>query len=167
MSNKPFAKALRFLLPVALISAILAGCGSNPVQDDLISYLNEDLRPLADEETEIMGIYESITGENYADDESLYAEMENLIPRYRDYVAKVEEIRPETDEVKELHELYITASNKQYNAMVQISAALENQDVNLVSEANGKLDEARSGMREYRNRLEALAKKHDVEFEKK
>jgi len=166
MSNQPFAKALRFLLPVALISAILAGCGSNPVQDDLIHYINEEVLPLADEENAITGAYESVTGENYVDDESLYAELETLIPKYRDYVAKIEEINPETDEVKELHELYIAASNKQYNAMVQISAALENQDVNLVSEANGKLDEARSGMREYRNRLEALAKEHDVEFEK-
>jgi len=48
---------------------------------------------------------------------------------------------------------------------VKILVAIETQDVALIEEANGMLEEARSLIREYLNELDKLAKDHDVEWD--
>ena len=156
-------KKLLFLLTSTLF---LAACGSNPVQDDLINYINEETAPLFETESEIIGAYESVTGDNYTDDNALYDVLENtIIPMYSDFIDDIEQITPETEEVRALHEEYIEASNLQYNAMLKILSALENQDYALISEANEMLSEGRSMMRQYTNDLESLAEENNVEFE--
>ena len=156
-------KKLLFVLTSALF---LAACGSNPVQDDLINYINEEVSPLFETETEIVEAYESVTGDNYTDDNELYNALESyIIPKYSDFIDDLEQITPETEEVRAIHEEYIEASNLQYNAMVKMLPALENQDYALISEANEMLSEGRSKMRHYVSSLESLAKENNVEFE--
>ena len=41
---------------LALMTIIFVAC-SNPVQDELVSYINDDLPSIAEEETEILDIY--------------------------------------------------------------------------------------------------------------
>jgi Tfp pilus assembly protein PilP len=50
---------------------ILSGCG-DPVQDDLLDYVNEKMPSLGKEEMKIVGKYEDVTGPNYSDDQTLY-----------------------------------------------------------------------------------------------
>lgn len=152
---------------IILVSLLLLGCEQqNPVQDDLLNYLNDELAPLADTETEIIDSYDSVMGLNYTSDEEAYNVLtEDVMPKYREFALELEEIQPTTQEVREIHDLYIAAVNKQYNAIVQMIAALEHQDTNLVVEANEKLDEGRAGIRDYRNKLHALAAEHHVEIQ--
>lgn len=155
------------IVMVIAVSLLLLGCEQqDPVQDDLMNYLNNDLPPLAETETEIANSYDSVVGVNYTSDEETYRVLtEDVMPKYRDFALKLEEIQPQTQEVREIHDLYIAAVNKQYNAIVQMIAALEHQDTNLVVEANEKLDEGRAGIRDYRNKLHALAAEHHVEIQ--
>lgn len=154
-----------FLVTVIFALLFLVGCGQDPVQKDLIDYMNNKLAPLAETEAQIADSYDSVIGENYTSDEETYKVLtEDVMPKYRDFVLKLEEIQPQTQEVREVHELYVTAVNKQYNAIVQMIAAIEHQDTNLVVEANQKLDEGRKGIRDFHAKLQVLAAKHNVEI---
>jgi Tfp pilus assembly protein PilP len=51
----------------AVILLLLSGCG-DPVQDDLLKYVNEDLKELAVLEEDAIAEYDSVTGDNYVDD---------------------------------------------------------------------------------------------------
>lgn len=62
--------------------------------------------------------------------------------------------------------MYVVAANTQYNAFTQTIAAIEQQDTNLITNANKKLTEAKKKLREFENKLDELAKEHNVVLEK-
>ncbi|TCZ78266.1 hypothetical protein E0485_09100 [Paenibacillus albiflavus] len=147
---------------------LLTGCGSNPVQKDLLSYINDYIVPMAPEETKIMDQFESVTGANYTDDETLYNMlMDTIIPAYRDYSDKLQTIQPETPEVRELHEQYIALSVVTQSTFIGFADALEKQDLGLANEANTKLQQANKLGREFQTQLKDMAKKYKVEFKTK
>lgn len=145
---------------------ILTGCFSDPVQDDLLNYVNEELPRASQLEAEAVSAYQSVTGANYTDDYTLYDVLSlEVIPTYNEFIKELESIHMETDEVNELHEEYIEAANIQYNAFVKTLTAIENQDRQIIEEANSMLEEARSKIRNYNTELKKLAKEHNVELE--
>ncbi|WP_235849019.1 MULTISPECIES: hypothetical protein [Bacillaceae] len=157
-----------FIITLGTVLALflLAGCFSDPVQDDLEDYVNNQIMPLAEEEEEIVALYESVTGVNYTDDFILYDTIElDIIPKYQTFINDLEAIRPATSEVREVHETYIQASNVQYNAMVMILEAIEFQDQGMIIDANEKLDEARTLFRQFQYDLEDLLDEHNLELE--
>ncbi|WP_255298350.1 hypothetical protein [Brevibacillus dissolubilis] len=159
MRNKPIWTALLMCLSLLFT----AGCLFDPVQDDLIAYINDRVKPLAPLEAEAMDAYDSVTGVNYKNDaETLTVIRDTVMPKYRDFITKLEAVQTDTPEVRAAHEIYIAAANKQYNAMVQITAALEQQDVEMIHKANEMLDEGRKGLRDYQNQLRELADAHGV-----
>ncbi|MED1467616.1 hypothetical protein [Bacillus salipaludis] len=160
--NKKSIIILFFLM----IGTLLTACGNDPVKGDLQNYVNKQTKPLAKKEKEVINLYESVTGANYTNDKTTYNTMvQEVIPKYRDYIAEVESIRPKTKEVRDIHEIYLKAVNLQNSAFIMIVSAIEEQDLNKINEANNKLTEARKLMREYQNALKELAKKHDLTFE--
>ncbi|WP_137790909.1 hypothetical protein [Bacillus sp. E(2018)] len=147
---------------------ILSGCSDDPVQEDLLHYVNEEMPDLADEETKVVGKYEAVTGVNYTDDYTLYDALKlEIIPEYNAFIQKLEAVETKTDELRKLHEDFIEATNLQASAFLLIVTAIENQDSSTINEANEKLNTARKMMRDYQNDVEKLAKKHDVKLEKK
>lgn len=158
---------MKIFISMIITLALLTACGSDPVKEDLINYINNTMKPMSQSETEIMNNYGSVTGDKYKDDETTYkAISEKVVPQYRDFIAKLEAVKPNTKEVQDLHETYISASNKQFNAMVQFMAALEQQDTNLITQANDKLTEGRKEIRDFQSKLEQLAANHKVELKK-
>jgi hypothetical protein len=150
---------------VLIITMLFAGCGEDPIQKDLLNYVNNEIPKIASLESDALDKYNSVTGDNYNTDEETYTALsDSIIPKYRNFITKLEEIKPQTPEVKALHELYIEAANNQYNAFVQLKAAIETQDTNMVSQANEKLDKGRKGLRDFQDKIAELAKKHNVEF---
>jgi len=153
-----------FLATVLLL--LLAGCGKDPVQEDLLNYVNEDLPAVAELETDAMNAYDSVTGSNYTDDLTTYNTIvEEVIPTYNEFIKELEAISVETDEVSKVHEQYIDVANLQSSAFVNITDALKKGDMGLIADANDQLTEARKGMREYKSDLKKLAKEHDVTLE--
>lgn len=149
-----------------LMLFLLSGCG-DPVQDDLLNYVNEKMPALGKEETKILGKYEDVTGPNYTDDQKLYDALKvEIIPAYNQYIEDLESVKIETEELRKIHEDYIEAANIQASAFLTVITALENQDSGLINEANQKLNTARKMMRDYQNAVEKLAKEHDVKLEK-
>ena len=144
------------------IRALVPGLGPDHVQQDLLSYFDK-IKPLAPLEKEAVDALNSVVGPNYTSDEQLYKVVsETALPKYHDFATKIEAIQPKTPEVKKLHEVYISAVNKQLNGMVQIAAAVEKQDTSLVADANTKLAEGREEVRDYKNKLDELASQHGL-----
>lgn len=150
-------------LPLVLL---LSGCFGDPIQDDLLNYSNEEMKTAIELENAALSAYDSVTGTNYSDDQTMYVAMvDEVVPNYNEFIKEIDAIKVETDELKEIHELLIKGADIQYNAFVKIIKALETQDASLIEEANGMLEDARKNMRDYRNELDKLAKEHNVEFE--
>jgi DNA repair ATPase RecN len=149
-----------------LMLFLLSGCG-DPVQNDLLNYVNEKMPALGKEETKILEKYEDVTGPNYTDDQTLYDALKvEIIPAYNQYIEDLESVKNETEELRKIHEDYIEAANIQASAFLTVITALENQDSGLINEANQKLNTARKMMRDYQNAVEKLAKEHDVKLKK-
>ncbi|WP_152399042.1 hypothetical protein [Paenibacillus cellulositrophicus] len=160
-------KKLIFLISAILLFGALTGCSkTDPVTEELLSYINEQMSPLGKEEHELVSTYESITGANYTDDETSYNILiDEVIPGYNQFIKKVEGINIESKELREVHNIYIDALNLQNSAFTTIASAIEQQDMMTVTEANEKLSEARKMMREYQAGLKELAEKYNVKLE--
>jgi len=155
------------LLSIFAFAILLTGCGKNPIQEDLLSYINNDIAPLSSVEAKMIADYESVTGQNFTDDETTFNMlMDNIIPAYNDFSDKLLKIQPETPEVRELHDLYINLSGIQKSAFIGLADALDKQDLGLVNDANAKLDQANKLSRDYQTKLQDMAKKYNVELKK-
>lgn len=153
-----------YFIPIVFL---LTGCLNDPVQEDLLNYVNEEMTVAFELETTAITAYDQVSGLNYSDDLTMYETLiSTVIPTYNEFVKELNNVQIETSELKEVHELYIEAADLQYNAFVIIVRALETQDMLLVEEANAMLEEARALIREYLNKWNALAEEHNVEWEK-
>lgn len=133
------------------------------VQDDLLKYINTSIKELEELESKKISSYDSISGDNYTDDTTMYNEMlEEVIPTTKKLIAAAEEVETETREVRELHEIYLEAINVEYSAFCTILEALEQQDFNMISDANDKLTKARKGIRDFKSEMKELAEKYDI-----
>lgn len=145
---------------IVFIVVTVSACGIDPVAEDLKSYTAEILK-LGALETEAIKAYESVTGANAKDNEQAFAMMNGtVIPKYRELIGKLEAIRPKTKEVREVHDIYVKAANKQFSAFSQMTsnAVLAN-----MVQVNQTLSDARAEMRTYLDNLNELKKKHGIQ----
>ena len=153
---------LAIVLPFILL---LSGCFSDPVQDDLLNYVNKEMKQAGKLEAAAVSAYEGVSGANYKDDQTMYdALTKEVIPNYNEFIKELDSVKIETDELQEIHEIYIEGADIQYKAFVIIKQALEEQDPALVQEANDMLADAREHIRNYKSKLNKLAKDHDVKI---
>lgn len=146
---------------------VLAGCGG-PVQDDILNYVNEELKTAQTLEDKAVSAYEGVAGVNYTDDQTMYDALVNeVIPNYTDLLSELESVKIETDELKEIHEIYLSGAKLQYSAFEKIIEAIEKQDAGIIDEANQLLEEGRLQIEDYNDKLDKLAKEHNVEIEKR
>jgi hypothetical protein len=142
----------------------LVACSSK-VSKELITYINDDMQPLAEQEEELMELYNGVTGDNYTDDIELYDVLEELVPMYNDFIEDVEAVDISSKEIRDVHELYIEAINLQSEAFIGIQDAIEYQDRLGIQDANSRLSKARKLFRQYEEKMQELMKEHNVKIE--
>ncbi|MEH7416184.1 hypothetical protein V7266_12945 [Neobacillus drentensis] len=158
MKRRLFAIVLPFIL-------LLSGCFNDPVQDDLLNYVNKEMKQAGKLEAAAVSAYEGVSGANYTDDQTMYdALTKKVIPNYNEFIKELDSVNIETDELKKIHEIYIEGADIQFKAFITIKQALEEQDPALVQEANDMLADAREHIRDYNSKLNNLAKEHDVKL---
>jgi hypothetical protein len=146
---------------------LLAGCGG-PIQSDILNYVNEELKTAHDLEEKAVSAYKSVAGANYTDDQTMHDALVNeVIPNYTEFINELENVTIETDELKEIHEIYLKGANLQFNGFEKIVEAIEKQDSGLIEEANQLLEEGRLQIEDYNTKLDELAEENNVEVEKK
>jgi len=145
---------------------LITACSTDPVKEDLLQYVNEDMTTAFELEAKAVAAYDSVSGLNYTDDWTMYDTIQTtVIPNYNEFIKELNRVKVETDEVREIHEIYIKGADIQFNAFVKILTALETQDITLVEEANAMLEEARTLIRQYMTELDKLSKEHEVEWD--
>lgn len=164
-AKKPFYKNwwVWAIAAVVIVLAIALFSGGDAVQDDLLDYINNDTTEMNKLDAKVYDLYEK--ARNSEDDYSMYTILTNeVIPESQKLIDEAEGLVIETKEVKEVHEVYLDAINKQNQAFTLMLSALENQDYTVITQANEKLDEARKLMRDYESAIKELAKEYDVEI---
>ena len=158
-------KILSVLILLAVLLVTVTGCSEDPIKKDLLNYVNNELPKIASLESNVMDKYSSVTGENYKNDADTYKVLkESVVPDYKTFIDKLEAIKPQTPEVKAVHDIIIAGAKDQYSAFVQFTSAIEKNDADLVTQANAALDKGKSEMKDYQDKLAALAKQHSVEL---
>lgn len=146
---------------------VLAGCGG-PVQDDILNYVNKELKTAQELEDKAVSAYEGVAGVNYTDDPTMHDALVNeVIPTYTELIDELESVNIESDELKEIHEIYLTGANLQLSAFEKIKEAIEKQSSSMIDEANQLLEEGRLKIEDYNKKLDELAKENNVEIEKR
>jgi hypothetical protein len=165
MGGDALKKRLSALVFLSVL--LLAGCLGDPVQDEILTYVNEDTADAKELEGKAISAYESVSGENYSDDQTMYdALLNDVIPTYTEFIKELESVSIEEEELKEIHEIYIEGANLQLQGFNKIVEALEAQDASIIDEANEILADGRNSIQDYQAKLEEFAKEHDVEITK-
>ncbi len=157
-------KIFALLLMAVMSVTLLAGCGTDPVYEDLSNYLNVEM-------VEVNADYEKITAEvgtweTLEDDNAIKKSIEDtLLPLVNGSLEKLTEINPATEEVKEIKDKYVKMMDA-YKASFEILAeGCETQDEATINAGNEKLEEALELLDDYNKALEDLAKEHGSEVE--
>lgn len=136
----------------------MAGCGPDPVAEDIAAY-RAKVNEFVTLEVEAGTAFESVTGANAKDDEELVKTMvDTVIPKYREFIDRLEAVQPQTEEVRALHEKYVAAANKQFTAFSQMTS-IPSIMVN-IGAINQSLAEARAEIRAFLDELEKLEAEH-------
>ena len=153
------------LLPIIFL---LTACLNDPIQDDLLNYINKEMADTYKLEETAVSAYEGVSGSNYTDDQTMHDALVNeVMPNYSKLLENLKSANIQTDEVKAVHEHFIKGAEVQLKAFETIIDGLEKQDSGLIEEANGMLDEAVVHIDEYLKELNKLAEEHDVEWQEK
>ena len=165
MKNK---KIIPLIAIIFVLSTILTACSKpDPINEDLISYVNVQMPTVIESQSSVAKDYESVTGKNFIDDNAFITKVKDtVIPNSTKFIAKAQAIAPKTEEVRKLHEKYMTSMKTQQEGFVLLLAAAEQGDSTKVPAGNEKLTQASKVSEEYKADMDTLAKAHGVEFEK-
>jgi hypothetical protein len=149
-------------LPVLLV---LLQCTPDPVQQDLLNYINVEMPKVAPLESEAVEAYASISGQNYQDDSLMYFTiLETVVPKYEEFYTLLKDIKPATTEVTSLHKQYVQAAADQLEAFKLIMDAIEKQDATIITQANNDLAEGRAMLKMWRADLDSACIKYNIVF---
>jgi hypothetical protein len=152
-----------------LLILVLAACGTSKEGEELAAYHNsyvENVNTLADKVN--MEVQKSFATES--PQETYELQKENVLPLIAEVRKYIESKKPESEPVKELHELRLKqlaaweeAFTLQYQALEQTVAEASEEEVSeLLKESDQKLVEAAELGKEADDRLLELAKEHNV-----
>lgn len=147
-----------------LLSCILfLQCAEDPVQNDLLNYINVELPKVAQLETDAINAYSSVTGSNYTDDKTTYDKITNVVlPKYTEFNKKLKTIKPATSEVKKIHAEYVKAAGDQLEAFKYIVDAIKRNNSAEITKANKDMELGRNLIAKWKSDLLETCKKHNV-----
>ena len=160
-----FARAGAFRLAGLFLACFLfmPGCATDRIGMDLIKYANQGLLGIADLERSALDKYAFVTGTNYTTDKKMYNTLkQEVIPRYRRFLDLLMEIRPETDEVRELNGIYIGGARELLRGFRAMMRGIEKQDKHLIREANKRIKRAQEEIGKWRKEFYRLCADHGV-----
>ena len=81
-----------------------------------------------------------------------------IMPNLRELIGKAGKIAPRHRELRDTHEIYVSALNAELQGFILMLSALEKKDRGILIRANEKLDEAAKEMRDYWFELDEYAR---------
>ena len=157
-------KIFALLLMVIMSVTLLAGCGTDPVYEDLSNYLNVEM-------VKVNAEYEKLTAEvgtweTLEDDAAIKKSIDDTpLPLVNGSLEKLKDITPETEEVKAIKDKYVKVMETYKTGFEALSEGCETQEEATINAGSQKLEEAVELLDEYNKALEELAKEHGSEVE--
>lgn len=152
-----------FLLIVATAATVMGFGKPDPVHEDLIDYVDNQIPALIALENHVNNEFAACVSKKYIDDASMAAEInEGLLPATEELLAQANSIVPATKEVASLHQQYVAMVSDQLEAFKLLSHAAETSNASLIKKVNDQLALADSKSREYTANMEALKTAHKV-----
>ena len=112
---------------------LLTACLNDPVQDDLLNYINKEMADTSKLEEKAVSAYEAVSGINFTDDETMHEALVNeVLPNYSKLIDHLTAVNIETDEVQAVHDHFIKGAEAQLKAFETIVEGLEKQDSELI-----------------------------------
>jgi len=169
MREKGVHREMKKILIVCIVMLFfimsLSACVNDPVQKDLMNYLNVGVNPIIPLQDKALDTWLANTGNNYKDDPTLYSALnETIIPKFDEFTSKLETIKPETPEVQKLHSILLEATKLRSEGFKLCKEAIDKQDPDLINACNEKLASGEAKMQEYLAALKELGEKHNVNF---
>lgn len=157
---KKTKKALKFLAITFIMVLCMAGCGKE--QDEFVEYLNGDARKaVTDLEKKAKESYSSVSAENFTDDQTMLQEIStNTSDLVNQAVDKAEKLGKtlEGEDLKKVHEIYVTALKDMQSGIDTLITALEEEDADKMDTVNEYITK---GNDEYNKYMEELKKLGD------
>ncbi|MFC1868264.1 hypothetical protein ACFL0H_09045 [Thermodesulfobacteriota bacterium] len=146
-----------------LVYLLIHGCSTDRIVMDLANYINLDILRISEMEVEPLKRYAELTGPNYVSrDVMLRVLKEDVIPVYRRFFELLKEIKPQTDEIKKLHRVYINGAELIYRGLREKLGGLELKDEDMIRAANKKIERGRIENERWRKELSAIYVKHGI-----
>ncbi len=154
---------IKLMLSLLIVTFFLSQCSTDPVQKDLLNYVNVELPKLSALETESIDAYNSVIGDNYTTDSVVYAKLKNVvIPKYTDFTTKLQAVAPATEELKAIHLEYVEAAKDQLEGFNYIVDAIDKQNASEITKANDDIKRAKEFIDQWKKDLNEDCKKHNV-----
>ncbi len=152
---------------VSMFIFLSAGCKivsvDDPIKNDLLVYVDSVSEAMILEE-DALKYYRSVADDKYEKDNTDIVIKKIVIPKYTEFVDKLENIKPQTEEVKKLHKIYTKVANTRLKAFEQMKEGFEKKDGKLVKETDKILAEAKSSVEEYKRQLIKLTEEHNIKL---
>lgn len=155
-------KLLTALLTLVMIIGMLAGCGSDPVAEELEKFVNTDM-------VEVNKKYEDLKTEmakwqSLEDDAALVASLKDVVlPNIDQSLDLLSKINVQTEEVKQIKDKYKKVLDTYKEGFQGMISAAESGDDASIDKASEKINEAVKLVDEYNQALEELAKEKNLE----
>lgn len=131
---------------------------------DLLIYLTE-LGKIGTLENEVVGLFDAVSGPNFKDDPTLLKQLEVIIPKSQEFLAKLEAIQGTQPEITSFHNKYVAVWQKQVPAFSDLKKAIESNDSVLYESALGIIVDARRGIEPLQAEIKALTEYAGIELQ--
>ncbi|KGG81336.1 hypothetical protein Y919_00860 [Caloranaerobacter azorensis H53214] len=154
----------RFSVIILTFILMLTGC-VNQNKKDLFNYINAELPPVVEMENDALEKYNNLISNNNYTYDTFYTALKNeIIPTYEDFLNKLTKISPKTEDLKEIHNLYIEGAKYQLKALKLLQKGIEEKDNELLLKSSEFLKKSKKYMTEYKNKIVTLAEKYHMEY---
>ncbi|KZZ85360.1 hypothetical protein [Bacillus sp. SJS] len=149
---------------LSLIFMIFLAACSSPLQEELLTYANEQLPNLGKMEESAMKKYEEAANTN---DEQKIADAINnsVIPAYTKIAEEADSITITDDELQKLHKRYTNVINQQIEGYKMAADSIDQQSDEMFNMASDLINKNFSEMESFRKDLEAYGKENDLKVE--
>lgn len=116
----------QYFLVLLSVLFLVAGCGGDPVKDDLSHYISTDLSKISPLEKEAKQAFTETMANKEGGAQALLAGLNGkVLPKVRLLIQNLETIQPATPEVQKVHAQYLAAVKEQRDALLSLVTALQ------------------------------------------
>ena len=144
-----------------------AGCGKKEettentvdVKADVVEFVNEELPAAKADHDSAVATYNAYfaEGSEQSLDEFKTALQDNAIPTMENCIATINAIEVETEEARDLKNTYLQSVQKEYEAMKMVVSAIDGENADYLTQADGLISEAATLMGDYQTKLQTIA----------